>query len=365
VDGFAQFYVPIPEECKIVTAWATKIEVSMWINKEYYQNFKTWMLITIDSNILWTDFNSFHITWEIRSSAIHVSHNNLPRLSVSNYTDPTNVFYINSWSYEFSLRSWEFYTDETWIVANVLLQKVESTWFDMYVSTYVNWELVDEQLFDNVFIKHEIPIEANANTSVEFKWRMISNATWYMRPSVIINRIIKNDINYITHNCDYYTWWCNEFGLWSYIFYWWALNIGASDFCPNYSGSTPHTLSSWTNEISLANVSCTRDDNKVIVSRVPTSNIWYTNISLYNELTNSFDKKGTVNTDCSDMYSFSINQSTSPIIRLDDTEWLSAYKTYICHKLQVTQPTGWCTAEQLSECLVAVDYDACISNCSQ
>jgi len=332
-DGFAQFSVPIPEECKTVPAWATKIEVWMWINKEYYRNFKTWMIITIDPSIVWTDFNSLHITWKIKSSAIHVSHNNLPRLTISNFTDPTNVFYINPWAYEFPLRSWDFYTDETWVVANVLLKKAESTWFDMYVSTYVNWELVDEQSFDGVFIKHEIPVKYNTPTTVEFKWRMVSNATWYMRPSVIVNRIIKNDINYITHNCDYYAWWCNEFGFWSYIFYWWALNIGASEFCTNWNGPTSHTSSEWSNEISLANISCVWDGSNVTLSWIPTNKIWDVYVNLYNESTNNFDRKGTVNTDCENGYSFTINQSTTPIVMIENSEWLWAYKSYTCHKI--------------------------------
>ena len=73
-------------------------------------------------------------------------------------------------------------------------------------------------------------------------------------------------------------------------------------------------------------------------------------------------------------FSFNVSQSTAPIVRFDDTEGLSAYKTYTCHKLFTSTPTvtptvtptttsEWCTAEELSACLTSPDYNACIANC--
>ena len=97
------------------------------------------------------DFNSVSIIWEILPSVVHVWHYNLPSLSVSSYSNPTNTINITPWTYDLTLRSWSFYTDETWLVANVLLKTDVPTWFNMYVSTYVNWELVNEQLYDDFY----------------------------------------------------------------------------------------------------------------------------------------------------------------------------------------------------------------------
>ena len=113
------------------------------------------------------------------------------------------------------------------------------------------------------------------------------------------------------------------------------------DECANWvaSTATTHTSSSRKSAISLANVSCTWNGKQVTVSRVPTSDIWNIKISLYNESTNNFDIKGTVNATNERTFTFNVNQSTAPIVRFDDTEWLSAYKTYTCHKLDTNTPT--------------------------
>lgn len=113
-----------------------------------------------------------------------------------------------------------------------------------------------------------------------------------------------------------------------------------SDECANWTAttSTTHTSNSWASAIALANVSCTWDGKKVTISWVPTSNIWDIKISLYNESTNNFDIKGTVNANNEKTFSFNVNQSTAPIVRFDDTDGLSAYKTYTCHKLSTSTP---------------------------
>lgn len=105
------------------------------------------------------------------------------------------------------------------------------------------------------------------------------------------------------------------------------------------STSSNHTSNSWTNAIALANVSCTWDGKKVTVSWVPTSNVWNVYISLYNESTKQFDRKGTVNANNDRTFSFNVNQSTAPIVRFDDTDGLSAYKDYTCHRLDTSTPT--------------------------
>jgi hypothetical protein len=140
--------------------------------------------------------------------------------------------------------------------------------------------------------------------------------------------------------------------------------------CADWTSTTSTAHSSWVHSMSLANVSCTWSGTKVAISWVPTNNIWNARISLYNESTNNFDIKGTVNMDHETAFSFNVNQSTAPIVRFDDTEGLSAYKTFTCHKLSTSTPSVtptvtpvWCTAEELSACLTAADYDACIANC--
>lgn len=99
--------------------------------------------------------------------------------------------------------------------------------------------------------------------------------------------------------------------------------------------TTTHTQSSWRTALDLANVSCTWDWKKVTLNWVP-SDLWEVYISLYNEKTQAFDRKWSVNVSNQRTFSFNVTQSTAPIARFDDSEWLQAYKTYTCHSLQTS-----------------------------
>ena len=219
--------IPLFEECNSISTWTYDISVLIWINWEYATNFKTGMTITMNS-INRYSFNNSTLDWEIESSIVEISHNNLPNLTVESSSNQTEV-QISSWMSDFLLWSWVLYTTESWITANILLDfdtvNNNVLRYKMNVSTYINWELVDTTWYRNMSIKHEIPLNQNENTIVEFKGTMTSNFVWYFTPRIIVNRILKNNINFITQNCNYYRNECRQFNWWNYILHWWLLNV--------------------------------------------------------------------------------------------------------------------------------------------
>lgn len=224
---YKKIEIPLFENCNYVNAWTYDISVLLWINWEYATNFKTGMTITMNP-INRYSFNNSILDWEIKPSIIEVSHNNLPNLIVETSNNQTGV-QISSWMTNFVLWSGILHTTESWLTANILLDfdtvNNNTLRYKMNVSTYINWELIDTTWYRNISIKHEIPLNQNEDTFVEFRWNFTSTFTWSFVPRIIVNRIMKNNINFITQNCNYYRNECKEFNGWNYIINWWLFNV--------------------------------------------------------------------------------------------------------------------------------------------
>lgn len=224
---YKKIEIPLFEDCNYISAWTYDIAVLVWINWEYATNFKTGMKITMNP-INRHSFNGWVINGEIKSSTIEISHNNLPNLTVESSTTQTGIE-ITSWMTDFVLWSGILYTNESWIIANVLLDfdtfNNMVLRYKMNVDMYINWELINTTWYKNMSIKYEIPLSQNVNTVVEFRWNFTSTFTGSFIPRIIINRILKNNINFITQNCNYYRSECREFNWWNYILYWWLFNV--------------------------------------------------------------------------------------------------------------------------------------------
>ena len=222
-----KIFIPFFETCNTIPEWSHEISVLLWINGEYATNFKTGMTITmnfINSYYL----NDAPINWEIKSSVIEVSHNNLPSLYAERLDNQIEVN-ITTWSNSFLLWSVNIFANEPWESVSVLFDVDRSINYDllygMYVDMYVNWEFVDRTLYANKMIKHVITLDAYADTQVEFRWSMISFKRGSFVPRILINSISQKDINYITYNCHYYRWRCTQFNWGNYIFNWWLFNV--------------------------------------------------------------------------------------------------------------------------------------------
>ena len=134
---------------------------------------------------------------------------------------------------------------------------------------------------------------------------------------------------------DYWFYWCKSNEI---CFKLWDKSVWSGLDCENSSPVSNNTANSWKSALDLANVSCTWDWKRLTINWVP-SNVWNVYISLYNERTSNFDRKWTVNVSNDRTFSFDVTQNTEPTVRFDDTEWLQAYKTYVCHSLQTKDPS--------------------------
>ena len=226
---YKKIYIPFFNTCNTIPAWDHKISVLIWINSEYARNFKTGMTITMNSlNRL--NFNESIINWEIKSSVIEVSHNNLPSLSIIHPNDDIEVNVTTTWTQNFTLWSIQIHGNEPWESVSVLFDTDRSNDYDpfMYVDTYVNWDLINSRLYDNNMMKYLIPLAENTGTKISFVWRFdtwLLPDTWSFVPKIIVNNILKDGITYITHNCHYYRWRCTQFNWVNYISHWSLINV--------------------------------------------------------------------------------------------------------------------------------------------
>jgi hypothetical protein len=53
----------------------------------------------------------------------------------------------------------------------------------------------------------------------------------------------------------------------------------------------------------------------------------------------TFTLKGTVDVSTERTFSFNVNDNRTPIVMFEPENWLSAYKTYTCHRLDTGTPT--------------------------